>query len=384
MKKTLSALLAVALLSIVALGTLTSCSLLFGSKYEFVDLGDSYEFAGLGESTDSEIVVPSKYKGKPVTSIGKQAFYRSIWDQFNSDVEYPTITSITLPDTITKIDDEAFVECTGITSLTIPSSVTSIGSGAFYNCTKLVSVNIPDGITTIEDGTFSGCYALSSITIPESVTTIGTSAFQNCAALTSITLPSKVTEISAYCFSNCNSLTSFTIPSQITAIGNNAFEKCTSLTALTINDTVKTLGDYVFSETGKDLVVSVCYDAEPQEGWAEKWHYNMLGKAINTSEVYYENVVVPNKEKAEALQKQIDELLEEYNHIQKVELPALAQARNRAQESGSNSAYKAAQQAFRAKEEERNNIAKLRTEKVEELKKTPTTNQINISVEADD
>lgn len=384
MKKTLSAFLAVALLSIVALGTLTSCSLLFGSKFEFVDLGDSYEFAGLGESTDSEIVVPAKYKGKPVTSIGKQAFYRSLMDQFYSDVEYPTITSITLPDTITKIGDEAFAECTGLTSLTIPDSVTTIGSGAFYNCTKLVSVNIPDGITTIEDGTFSGCYALSSITIPESVTTIGTSAFQNCAALTSITLPSKVTEISAYCFSNCNSLTSFTIPAQITKIGDRAFEKCTSLTAVTINDTVKTLGEYVFSETGKDTVVSVCYDAEAPEGWSEKWHYNMPGKAINTSETYYNTVVVANKEKAEKLEKQAEELLKEYKHIQEVELPALAQARNRAQESGSNSAYKAAQQAFRAKEEERNNVAKRRNEVVEELKNLPTTNQINISVEADD
>ena len=93
MKKTLSAVLAVMLLSLVALGTLTSCSL-FGSKYEFTDLGTSYEFSGVGESTDSEIVVPEKYKGKPVTSIGKQAFYRSLWEDFYSDTEYPEITAI--------------------------------------------------------------------------------------------------------------------------------------------------------------------------------------------------------------------------------------------------------------------------------------------------
>lgn len=305
MKKTLSALLAVLLLSLVALGTLTSCSLL-GSKYEFKDLGTSYEFAGLGESTDTEIVVPEKYKGKPVTSIGKQAFYRSIWDDFYSDTEYPEITSIVLPDTITEIGDYAFAECTGLTSLTIPDSVTKIGEGAFYNCTNLVSVNIPDGIKTIKPGTFAGCYDLASISIPSSVTEIGNGAFTDCASLTSITLPEAVTQISPYCFSGCSSLASFEIPAQITAIGANAFEKCTALTAMTIPNTVKVLGEKVFNETGENLVVSVSYDEKPQEEWMENWYGGMKGKAMNTSTVYFENVVKPNIAKAEEKQKQID------------------------------------------------------------------------------
>lgn len=376
------------LLSLVVIGTLSSCSILMPSKFEWKDLGDSYEFAGLGESTESEIVVPEKYKGKPVTSIGDQAFYRSLWDSFNSEVEYPEITSVVLPDTITKIGKEAFAECTELTSLTIPASVTSIGSGAFYNCSKLVSVNIPDGITTIEDGTFYGCYALSSISIPESVTSIGISAFQNCASLTSVTLPAGVTKISSYCFSNCNSLTSFTIPTQITAIENNAFEKCTALTAMTIENTVTTLGESIFNETGENLVVSVCYDsAEPQEGWNKKWHYGMKGKAINTSEVYYANVVTANIAKAAEVQKKIDAKQASLDSIDEQIKSMNTRLTNLKKQAAYNppqsllnsidSLSKEIQNLNRSKSPIYTEMNKLK----EELKAIPTTNQINTPVE---
>ena len=384
MKKSLSLLLSVVCLSLIVIGSLTSCDLFANSKFVFTDLGDSYEFTDIGESTATEIVVPSKYKGKPVTSIGKRAFYRSLWEDFYSDVEYPEITSIVLPDTITKIGDEAFAECTGLTSLVIPDSVTKIGERAFYYCTSLVSVNIPDGVTTIEAGTFSGCLELASISIPDSVHTIENGAFTNCTSLTSVTLPDSVTKISPYCFSGCSSLASFTISAQITAIGAYAFEKCTALTEMTIPNTVKVLGEKIFSETGKDLVVSVSYDEKPQEEWDEAWHAGMPGKAINTSEAYYNNVVVANQAKADQLQEQIAALLARYNQIKEVELPAIAARRNQAQASGNDSAYKSYQQEYRAKEEERNSVGKQKSELVEQLKKLPTTNQINVSTEADD
>ena len=307
MKRTLSAIIAVVLLSLLVIGTLSSCSILMPSKFVWKDLGDSYEFAGLGESTDSEIVVPAKYKGKPVTSIGNSAFYRSLLAGFYSGVDYPTITSITLPDTITKIGDSAFAECTGLTSLEIPASVTEIGQGAFYGCSNLVSVNIPDGITTIGDGMFNGCYALASISIPDSVTSIGVSAFANCSSITEIKLPAAVTEISPNLFYGCSSLKSFTIEPQITAIGEKAFAECTSLTEMTIPGTVKILGDYVFTKTSENLVVNVNYDAEAPEEWSDKWYSGMDGKAMNTSEVYLATVVAANIVKAEEVQKKIDQ-----------------------------------------------------------------------------
>ncbi|MFY0714282.1 leucine-rich repeat domain-containing protein [Seonamhaeicola sp. NFXS20] len=109
-----------------------------------------------------------------VTTIGYEAFK-------NCD-----ITNITLPNSITQIEDYAFRDCREITTITLPNSVTNIGYGAFLYCTILESVNIPDGVTAIDQFTFGSCNALESINIPESVASIGTYAFTNCSSLVTV------------------------------------------------------------------------------------------------------------------------------------------------------------------------------------------------------
>ena len=74
----------------------------------------------------------------------------------------------------------AFRHCRSLTSITIPNSVTSIGYYAFRNCSGLQSITIPNSVTIILDYAFSGCSSLTSITIPNSVTRIGSCAFDLC------------------------------------------------------------------------------------------------------------------------------------------------------------------------------------------------------------
>ncbi|MBR3974411.1 MAG: leucine-rich repeat protein, partial [Clostridia bacterium] len=104
-----------------------------------------------------------------------------------------------------------FVNCTSLTSITIPNSVTSIGDYAFWKCTSLTSITIPNSVTSIGRSAFKGCTSLTSITIPNSVTSIGSSAFEGCTSLTSITIPNSVTSIGYHAFAGCTSLTSITI-----------------------------------------------------------------------------------------------------------------------------------------------------------------------------
>ena len=96
----------------------------------------------------------------------------------------------------------------------IPSSlrkVTVTGGnilyGAFSNCSSLTSVTIPNSVTSIGSDAFKGCSSLTSVTIPNSVTSIGTSAFSNCSSLTSVTIPDGVTSIGDGAFSGCTELT---------------------------------------------------------------------------------------------------------------------------------------------------------------------------------
>ena len=85
------------------------------------------------------------------------------------------------------ICSNAFQYCFSLTSITIPSSVTCIGSYAFEYCTSLTSITIPNSVTFIGMEAFSHCESLTSITIPNSVTCIGSYAFEYCTSLTSIT-----------------------------------------------------------------------------------------------------------------------------------------------------------------------------------------------------
>ena len=215
------------------------------------------------------IIIPDS-----VTSIGEEAFYEctsltsitvdenninysndSNGVLFNKDktelVIYPasnTSTTYIIPDSVTRIGEDAFRGCKYLTSISIPDGVTSLDL-AFYGCTSLTNITIPSSVTSIK-GAFYGCTSLTSITIPDSVTSIGVCAFWNCPSLTSITIPDSVTSIGEYAFYGCTNLTSVTIPDSVTSIGEYAFAICPSLTNITIPASVTSLGLCAFALTG--------------------------------------------------------------------------------------------------------------------------------------
>lgn len=146
-----------------------------------------------------------------VTYIGKDAFKNTPWLDSQSDelvlagnyvlIKYNgTDKDITLPAGIKSIG-ATFCDNSSITSISIPDSVTAIDYYAFCNCTNLASISIPDSVTSINDYAFSNCTSLASISIPDSVDSIGTEAFSNCTSLTSITIPDSVTSIGIDAFS---------------------------------------------------------------------------------------------------------------------------------------------------------------------------------------
>jgi len=170
------------------------------------------------------VTIPSELGGYAVKQVGNDDPYYVVFGEGNNSV-----TSITIPNSVTSIGVAAFYGCTSLTSIIIPNSVTSIRNSTFSDCTSLASITIPDSVTSIGNSVFYGCTGLTSITIPNSVTNIGNSVFYGCTGLTSITIPNSVTSIGNFVFSNCTGLTSITIPNSVTSIGNSAFYGCTSL-----------------------------------------------------------------------------------------------------------------------------------------------------------
>ena len=130
------------------------------------------------------VTIPSELGGYPVKKVGNGYRYPYIFGATNTSV-----TSVSIPNSVTSIGYRAFYGLTGMTSVSIGSGVTSIGESAFANCTGLTSVSIPDSVTSIGVSAFYGCTALTSVSIPDSVTSIGGRAFFGCPNLKEVNIP---------------------------------------------------------------------------------------------------------------------------------------------------------------------------------------------------
>jgi|GEM_PF-425485 len=238
-----------------------------------------------------DVNIPTTLGGYPVVAIGDWAF-----------VGQDSITSITIPDSVTSIGEMAFSDCTSLTNVTIGNGVTVIGDHAFYYCTSLTSVTIGNSVTTIGESAFFVCSSLTSITIPENVTSIEARAFAACSVLTHIDvdpdnpnyasdggvlyskdmtalnaypggllgpfvfpdsvttikrgaftysapipiiLPDTITSIEPYAF-EYSYVTSVTIGTGITTISERAFIYCYSLSSVTLSNSITSIGSHAF------------------------------------------------------------------------------------------------------------------------------------------
>jgi len=249
---------------------------------------DGYAVTGIDEDAFcftwdiANVVIP-----EGVVSIGKEAFRCS------------SLTSVTIPPSVTHIGDFAFWECHVLVSVSIPESVVSIGMNPFAMCDNFQSVetapgnpaytsmdgvlfdkqlqslvcypraregtySIPDGVTHICHYAFAFCNGLTGVVIPDSVASIGDKAFMTCSGLTSIAIPDSVTSIGNSAFFSCTKLTDMTLPKSVTSIGDKAFDMCTRLTSLTVPDSVTDIGTDAFYK-GSVLILSVGKDSVAEQ-----------------------------------------------------------------------------------------------------------------------
>jgi uncharacterized repeat protein (TIGR02543 family) len=191
----------------------------------------------------TDIVIPSAIDGYTVDSVslnGKN-----------------TITSVTIPNSVTKLSSQAFYQCSALTTVTLGSGITEIPANAFYYCRKLSSVTLGSSVTAIRSMAFYNCDLLASITLPSTVTSIEYNAFAYCYALTAPPLGSNLTLIGEMAF-YYSGIEQATIPASVTSIGKNAFTNCNKLTAITVDDAnpAYASADGVLFNKGKTTLLS--------------------------------------------------------------------------------------------------------------------------------
>lgn len=194
----------------------------------------------------------------PLVTVLPSYAFLSIRAVYNNETGEEFPINIILPQNLTKIGTGCF-SGTQIRQITIPDTVTEIENRAFYLSSQLASITLPLGLQKISDEMLESCSSLTSITIPAAVTEIGANAFSN-SGLTSITIPSTVTALGSGAFSACASLTHMDIQANVAEIPD-AFAAGCPLTSLTLPNTLQTIGASAFVGTNKIQITELTIPA---------------------------------------------------------------------------------------------------------------------------
>ena len=171
---------------------------------------------------------------------------------------------------VTEIPNYTFANMTKLTSVTLPDSISKIGLRAFQNCSSLRTVTIPAAVTEIGIYAFAGS-GVRSVDFSKctGLTSIGERCFEKCGSLQQIEITDKIplTTVGIYAFDQCTSLQSVYLPDSMQTIGECAFANCKSLTTLSVPDRcVIHWKAFCTSESGKtgNLVSNLNLEIRPE------------------------------------------------------------------------------------------------------------------------
>ena len=161
---------------------------------------------------------------------------------------------IVLPLQTTKIEADAFRNCSSLHTIEVPTLVESIETSA--GCTALTEINVQagnshysskDGVLLSGDGKDILWFPMGKggeYTLPSTVTTVGDYAFRNCRIET-FHFADGLISIGKYAFYN-SSVKEVSLPSTVKQIPTGLFQKCADLTTVHLGKNTEMLGDYVF------------------------------------------------------------------------------------------------------------------------------------------
>ena len=196
------------------------------------------------------------------------------------------LLTATVPDGVTKIDDNAFRNCQNLQTIYFPPSLTSIGNNAFEGCEALQSADLTH-VSSIGNNAFFGCVSLKEVKLGSKIGYLCNAVFEGCTSLHDMKLPKNLTYIGCECFKDCTSLAEIDF-GEVREIDNNAFEHCTDLCSISLPKSVMHISPNAFSFCSSLTAVTVQSRAIDIDETAFENTVNIIIKAVqfSTSHAY--------------------------------------------------------------------------------------------------
>ena len=217
--------------------TITLGSVMVGINNGYTNMGVS------GDVKIPDVIRKSNYIYS-VGSIGKGGFY-----------ENTKMVSVTIPNSVSTIDKEAFYRCTALESVILEATNSiSISNQAFYGCTSLRTFDTNAKVLHVYDGAFSGCTSLTSFPF-DKLYSISPSTFLNCSGLVG-DIVLDMEHIDSDAFNGCTSLSSVALSNKSFRLGKRAFANCSG---------IKRVYSYMDKENFKSLPDTSCFSGVSSE-----------------------------------------------------------------------------------------------------------------------
>ena len=254
---------------------------------------------------DKTVIIPPvvKFNSKQYTvkEIGKKSFYG------NDGNGYPLyLTNVIIPNTITKIEEDAFHYCTFLKSIRIPKSIAEISEGAFSYCMGLEKIEVEQGNKTYDSR--ENCNAIvetnnnriivgcKKTKIPTTIRTIGCAAFHGQRSMHSIEVPNSITEIEHAAFID-SGLEKIILPDSIVHIGKLAFSSC-KLQSVIFGKSLKVIEDLAF-DNNSNLKTVVIPKSVKRIGL--NVFRSLYGKGVQTISVHKDNQCYDSRDNCNAI-----------------------------------------------------------------------------------
>ncbi len=187
------------------------------------------------------------------------------------------ITAVNFNENLEEIDDFAFYYCTGLNSLTLPASLRTLGYGVFFFCDALTSVSVGGKLTHVADRAFSCIRNITQVELKGDIETIGHSSFSNCIRLKDVVFSAtSLSEIGNNAFMGNSAITTIAYPQSLTKIGEYAYANCIKLRELTFGSHITNIGNYAYFESNRIRTINMAANEPPtiDENTFVEAHYN--------------------------------------------------------------------------------------------------------------